>query len=144
MRRGLAIWSPFAELERIRKEFDRLMEDFLPAVGDGEKVLSPPVDLYETDSEVVLKAELPGIKKEDIDVTIKDNSIHLRAERKEEREEKTEDVHRVERFYGRFERIIPLPVEVKADKAKAQYKDGILELRIPKQKVTKEAKIQIS
>lgn len=143
MRRGLAIWSPFAELERIRKEFDRLLEDFLPA-GDGERIFTPAVDLYETDSEVVLKAELPGLKKEDIDVTIKDNTVHLKAERKEEREEKTEEVHRVERFYGRIERIIPLPTKVKADKAKAHYKDGILELRIPKEKVSKEAKVQIS
>ncbi len=143
MRRGLAVWSPFAELERIRKEFDRLLEDFLPA-GDGERIYAPPVDVYETDSEVVLKAELPGLKKEDIDVTIKDNAVHLRAERREEHEEKTENVHRVERFYGRIERIIPLPAEVKADKAKAQYKDGVLELRIPKQKVSKEAKVQIS
>jgi HSP20 family protein len=145
MRRGLAIWSPFAELERIRKEFDRLLEDIFPAsVGDGEKIYAPPVDLYETDSEVVLKAELPGLKKEDIEVTIKDNAVHLKAERKEEHEEKTENVHRVERFYGRIERVIPLPAEVKADKAKAHYRDGILELRIPKQKVSKEAKIQIS
>ncbi len=143
MRRGLAIWSPFAELERIRKEFDRLLEDFLPA-SDGEKIFAPPVDLYETDSEVVLKAELPGLKKEDIEVTIKDNTVYLRAERKEERDEKTEGVHRVERFYGRIERVIPLPADVKADKAKAQYKDGVLELRIPKQKVSKEAKVQIS
>ncbi len=144
MRRGLAVWSPFAELERIRKEFDRLLEDFLPAGTDREQILAPPVDVYETDSEVVVKAELPGVKKEDIDVTIKENSLHIKAERKEEREDKTENVHRVERFYGRIERIVPLPVEVKPEEAKAEYKDGILEIRIPKVKVTKEAKVQIS
>lgn len=141
MRRGLALWSPFAELERIRREFDRLLED----VFHGEKeTLAPPVDLYETDSEVVLKAELPGVRKEDIDVTIKDNTLYLKAERKEEREEKTESVHRVERFYGRIERVIPLPVDVKPEKAKAEYRDGILELRIPKVNVSKEAKVKIS
>ena len=144
MRRGLAVWSPFAELERIRQEFDRLLEDFLPATAERERILAPPVDVYETDSEVVIKAELPGVRKEDIDVTIKENSVHIKAERKEEREESTENVHRVERFYGRIERIVPLPVEVKSEDAKAEYRDGILEIRIPKVKVTKEAKVQIS
>jgi len=144
MRRGLAVWSPFAELERIRREFDKLLQDFLPTAVEREEVLVPPIDVYETDSEVVLKTELPGIKKEDIEVTIKENSVHIKAERKEEKEEKTENVHRVERFYGKIERVVPLPVEVKPEEAKAEYKDGVLEIRIPKVKVTKEAKIQIT
>ncbi len=144
MRRGLAVWSPFAELERIRREFDRLLEDVFPATAEREQILAPPVDVYETDTEVVVKAEIPGVKKEDIEVTIKDNALHIKAERKEEREEKTENVHRVERFYGRIERIVPLPAEVKAEEAKAEYKDGVLEVRIPKVKVSKEAKIQVS
>ena len=142
MRRGITLWSPFAELERIRRELDRIFEDVFPT-ADREETLAPPVDVYETDSEVVVKAELPGVKKEDIDVTIKENTVSIRAEKREEREEKTENVHRVERFYGRLERLIPLPADVKPDKAKAEYKDGVLELRIPKQKVTKEAKVQI-
>ncbi len=144
MRRGLAVWTPFAELERIRREFDRLLEDVFPATADREQILAPPVDVYETDTEVVVKAEMPGVKKEDIEVTIKDNALHIKAERKEEKEEKTENVHRVERFYGRIERVIPLPVEVKAEEAKAEYRDGILEIRVPKVKVSKEAKIQVS
>ncbi len=143
MRRGLAVWSPFAELDRIRREFDRLLEDMLPA-NESEKILAPPVDVYETDSEVVVKAELPGIRKEDIDVTIKENAVHIKAERKEEKEEKTENVYRVERFYGKIERVVPLPVDVKPDKAKAEYKDGVLEVRIPKEKVSKEAKVKIA
>jgi len=144
MRRGLAVWSPFAELERIRREFDRLLEDVMPTATEREEILAPPVDVYETDSEVVLKAELPGVKKEDIEVTIKENSVHLKAERKEEKEEKTENVHRIERFYGRIERIVPLPAEVKPEEAKAEYRDGVLEIRIPKVKVTREAKVTIS
>ncbi len=144
MRRGLAIWSPFAELERIRREFDRLLEDVFPVTAEREAVLVPPIDVYETDSEVVVKAELPGIKKEDIDVTIKENSVHIKAEKKEEKEEKTETVHRVERFYGKVERVVPLPAEIKPEEAKAEYKDGVLEIRIPKVKVTKEAKVQVS
>ncbi len=143
MRRGLAIWSPFAELDRIRREFDRLLEDMIPA-GDGDRILAPPVDVYETEGEVIVKAELPGVNKEDIEVTIKENAVHIKAERKEEKEENTENVHRVERFYGRIERVVPLPVDVKADKAKAEYKDGVLELRIPKEKVSKEAKVKIA
>ncbi len=144
MRRGLAVWTPFAELERLRREFDKLFEEFIPARAEKEEILAPPVDVYETDSEVVVKAELPGVKKEDIDVTIKENAVHIKAEKKEEKEEKTENVYRVERFYGTVERIVPLPTEVKSEEAKAEYKDGVLEIRIPKVKVTKEAKVQVS
>ncbi len=142
MRKGISIWNPFAELERIRKEFDRLFDEM--TVTETEKVFAPVVDVYETDSELVIKAEIPGAKKEDIEVSIKDNAVHIKGEKKEEKEEKTETVHRVERFYGRFERMIPLPTEVDTEKAKAEYKDGVLEIRIPKTETSKERKIQIS
>ncbi len=142
MRRSISIWNPFAELERIRKEFERLFEE-VPTL-ESEKIFAPVVDVYETDSELVIKAEVPGVKKEDIEVSIKDNAVHIKGEKKEEKEEKTEAVHRVERFYGKFERYIPLPTDVKVDEAKAEYKDGVLEIRIPKAETAKEKKITIS
>ena len=143
MRRGLMLWSPFAEIERIRREFDRLMEELMPR-EEGERVFAPVVDVYETDQELVVKAELPGVKKENVEVTIRDNALHIRGEKKEEKEEKTESYHRVERVYGKFERVIPLPTDVKVEAAKAEFKDGVLEIRIPKAESSKEKKIEIS
>ncbi len=143
MRRGLLVWRPFEELERIRREFDRLMEEFLKE-EPAERVFAPALDVYETDGEVVVKAELPGVKKEDIEVFIRDNNLIIRGEKKEEKEEKTETVHRVERVYGKFERVVGLPTDVKLEGIKAEFKDGVLEVRLPKEKTSKEKKIEIA
>ncbi|GBC89041.1 Spore protein SP21 [bacterium HR13] len=142
MRRSIALWNPFAELERIRREFDRLIEEMWPR-EEVERAFAPAVEMYETDNEIVVKAELPGVKKENIEVSIKDNTLHIRGEKKEEREEKTETIHRLERVYGKFERVLTLPVDVKAEEVRAEYKDGILEIRLPKSEVSKEKKIEI-
>ncbi len=143
MRRGLMLWSPFAEIERIRREFDRLLEELVPR-EEGEKIFAPAVDVYETDQELVVKVELPGVKKENVEVSIRDNALHIRGEKKEEKEEKTETYHRVERVYGKFERVLPLPADVKVESAKAEFKDGVLEIRIPKAEGAKEKKIEIT
>ena len=143
MRRGLMLWNPFAEIERIRREFDRLLEELVPR-EEGERLFAPVVDVYETDQDLVVKAELPGVKKENVEVSIRDNALHIKGEKKEEKEEKTETYHRVERVYGKFERVIPLPTDVKVEAAKAEFKDGVLEIRIPKAKGSKEKKIEIS
>lgn len=145
MRKGLSIWQPLAEIERVRREFDRLFDEFF-GVPDTTKdyILSPAIDVYETDKDVVIKAEMPGVKKDEIEITVKDNFVHIKAEKKEEKEEKKENIHRVERYYGRVERLIPMPTDVKSEEAKAEYKDGVLEIRIPKEKTSKETKIKIS
>jgi len=144
MKKGLSIWSPISEVERVRREFDKLFDEFFSPANVSEYTFIPAVDLYETDTDVVIKAEIPGVKKDDIEISVKDNFVHIKAEKKEEVEEKKENLHRVERFYGKVERVIPLPVDVKSDQAKAEYKDGVLEIRIPKEKVSKETKIKIS
>ncbi len=108
-----------------------------------ERAFAPAVEMYETDNEIVVKAELPGVKKENIEVSIKDNVLQIKGEKKEEREEKTEALHRVERVYGKFERVLTLPAEVKAEQVKAEFKDGVLEIRLPKAEVSKERKIEI-
>jgi len=91
----------------------------------------------------VIEAEIPGAKKEDIEVKIKDNSVIIRGEVKKEEEKKEENYYRSERFYGKFERVIPLPVEIKAEDAKATIEDGILKLEIPKATTEKEVKIEV-
>ena len=143
MRRGLLVWRPFEELERIRREFDRLMEEFIAKEEPAERFFAPALDVYETDGEVVVKAELPGVKKEDVEVLIRDHSLIIKGEKKEEKEEKTETYHRVERVYGKFERVVALPAEVKLEGVKAEFKDGVLEISLPKEKTSKEAKIEI-
>ena len=145
MERRPLVWRPFEEIERLRRDFDRILEEFLPVRREAETpIFVPPVEVYETDKEVVVKVDLPGVKKEDIEITVKENAVVIRAERKEEREEQTENVHRSERFYGVIERVIQLPVEVNPDDARAEYKDGVLEIRIPKAQVEKEKKIKLA
>ena len=144
MERRPTVWRPFEELERIRREFDRLLEGLFPAREAQPEVMVPPVEVYETDRELVVKMDIPGVKKEDIDITVRENAVVVKAERKEEQEEKTENVFRAERFYGVIERVVPLPVEVKPEEATAEYKDGVLEIRIPKLQVEKEKKIKLA
>jgi HSP20 family protein len=92
----------------------------------------PSVDVYEKDGNLVIKAELPGMKKEDIEVALDQGDLVIRGERKAESEVKEENYYRIERNYGSFYRRIPLPFEVKPDQITASYNDGVLEVRIPK------------
>ena len=103
----------------------------------GMEELSPTIDIFEESNDVVVKAELPGIKKEDIDVKVTDTTITISGEKKKEEKVENKDYYRMESSYGSFTRAFSLPSEVQTDRVKAQYKDGILEIRIPK---TEEAK----
>ncbi len=123
---------PFMSL---RWEMDRLFEDFghfWPGRWFGEREWMPPVDVEETDKEVVVNAELPGVEAKDLDISIREDTLTLKGERQEEKEDKSKTYHRVERRYGSFERSIPLPCSVDADKADATYKDGMLRITLPK------------
>lgn len=118
---------------------ERLFEDVL-AEREGEGLLgtwNPRVNMYEKGDELVVEAELPGVKKEDIEVRLEDRQLILRGECKEEKETKDDDFYRRERRYGSFTRSLALPSTVAADKVEASYKDGILRLTLPK---TEEAK----
>ena len=139
---GIRRWEPFAGLERLRDEMDRLFEGFFPARwgwgrrrGTGVRV--PAVDLRETDSGVVLKADLPGVKKDDLSVEVTPEAVTLKGESGEAKEEKREGYYCCERAWGSFERVVPLPVEVKADQAKAKFADGVLEITVPKTQAVK-------
>lgn len=135
--------SPLEEMEgRFEEFFRRPFSLFGPAWFPrprmrGMEELSPTVDIFEESNDVVVKAELPGIKKEDIDVKVTGNTITISGEKKKEEKVEKKDYYRMESSYGSFTRVFSLPSEVQTDKVKAQYKDGILEIRIPK---TEEAK----
>lgn len=123
-------WNPFNEIDNIGREINRFL-DFMPSRLFGG-ISSPRVDIYQTENDVVVKVEIPGVSKEDLNLYIDENTIRLSGQTKREEELRDEDIYRSERFYGKFSRTIPLPVEVKSEQAKAEYKDGILSITIPK------------
>jgi HSP20 family protein len=105
---------------------------------------TPPVDIHETDDALILKAELPGFSKNNVNVELKDNSLRLKGQRQDEKEVKEEQYHRRERVYGSFQRTFMLPATVDSEKMTATYKDGVLELRLPKRETAKPKRIAIS
>ena len=136
--------SPLRELARIENEINKFLKEFIPQEVTTEVVAwKPRVDVYEKDNNIIIEAEVPGAKKEDIEVKVKDNAVVIRGEVKKEEEKKEENYYRSERFYGKFERVIPLPTDVKVEEAKAEYQDGVLKLTIPKATSEKEIKIEV-
>jgi HSP20 family protein len=138
-------WDPFSDMIQLRDEIGRWFE----GVSEREKgrksaVWAPDVDIKETEKEVQIKADLPGMKLEDIDVSVDENQLIIKGERKTEKEEKGKDYIRVERSYGSFYRSFNIGVPVKADEIKASYKNGVLEINLPKTEVKKPKKIEIS
>ncbi|NOY39509.1 MAG: Hsp20/alpha crystallin family protein [Nitrospirae bacterium] len=138
------VLAPFEEMERwfeedvFRRPFSLLGPSWLPRLRFPElEEISPVVDIYEEGDDVVVKAEMPGIKKDDVDVSLTDNTITISGEKKKEEKVEKKNYYRLERSYGSFTRTFRLPAEVQSDKAKAKFKDGILEIRVPK---TEEAK----
>jgi HSP20 family protein len=117
--------------------------------GDGEdagakvSAWSPSVDIYETDDALVMKAELPGVSKDDVRVDVHQNTLILRGERKHEAEVKDEHYHRVERTYGTFQRSFVLPTMIDQEKVQATFKEGVLELRLPKLESAKPRRVAI-
>jgi HSP20 family protein len=127
---------------------DRLFSHYLGRTGSEEEALAPgvwapAVDIYETDEKLVIKVELPGLKKEDIDIEVRDNTLTLKGERKFEKEIKRENYHRVERAYGSFQRSFTLPSTVKQEAIEASFKEGILEISLPKAEEAKPKQIKI-
>ena len=127
------------------READRLLDGlFAPGVIRFTEQWAPVVDISETKDDVIVKAEVPGIDKDDISVTLEDHVLTLRGEKKEEKEEKGKAFHKVERTYGSFVRSLKLPTLVQEDKVKASYKDGILNITLPKAEEVKPKEISIS
>ena len=111
--------------------------------GWGVRTWAPPVDIYETDDALILKAELPGVSKDNVNIEIHQNILILRGQRKHEAEVKEENYHRVERAYGTFQHAFALPTLVDQEHVQATYKDGVLELRLPKSEAAKPKRIAI-
>ena len=140
----LVRWKPSRSLISLPREIDRFFDDFGLNFRDFDTVWSPRVDLAESEDGYEVKAELPGLKKEEIKVEVHDQVLTLTGEKKNEEKSDTKNYHRVERTYGRFGRSFRLPKEVKSDEIKAKYKNGILTIDIPKSEETKPKEIAVA
>ena len=141
-------YDPFRELRGLQDEMNRLFMTSLPRTLSQEDMASggwsPSVDIYESESEIVLEAELPGMKREDFEVSIENNVITLRGERKFEKKDEGDNFHRVERAYGSFTRSFSLPRTVSAENTSADFNNGILRVSLPKKEEAKARKIEVS
>jgi HSP20 family protein len=143
----LTPWPAFGRLSDLRDEIDRLFDAPLtewartPSVFGG---WTPAIDLMETKDNVVVRAELPGMKKEDIEVTLHEGALNISGERKSEQQVEAQGVYRSERFFGCFQRAVTLPSPVAAEKVKADYKDGILTVTLPKTEEAKPKQIDVT
>lgn len=142
-------WDPFREMMSLREAVDRLFEDafFWPRSNGWSLtttgVQSVPVDVYETDKELVVKASVPGLDPKDIEITITDDVLTIKGEVKEEKKVERENYHLRERRYGTFQRSIRLPVGVNADKAEATFENGVLTLTLPKVEEAQAKRIKV-
>lgn len=144
---SLVRWDPFRELEDMSDRLNRMFAR--PALrSSGKETLTvadwmPVVDISENDGGYLIKAELPEVKKEDVKVTVEDGVLTIQGERRQEKEEKGKKYHRVERSYGSFVRSFTLPESVDESAVKAEYKDGVLNLHLPKSERVKPKAIDV-
>jgi len=140
-------WQGFGRLTDLRDEIDRLFESPLAEVARSARLFSgwtPALDVFEDKDNLMVKVELPGMKREDIDVSLHEGSLSISGERKSEEKHQNADVYRTERFFGRFQRTVALPSPVAADKVKAHYHDGILTITLPKTEEAKPKRIDVN
>lgn len=144
--REIDIWRPFdSDIVSPRDAFDRMLEDsFIFPERMMTRMRYPKIDIQETDNKVEVKAEVPGINEEDVNVEVSDNTLTISGERKEEKEEKGEEgYYRRESFRGTFRRTVALPTDVAGDKAEATYDNGVLTVSLPKTETKASTKINI-
>jgi HSP20 family protein len=137
-------WEPFRNVSDIQTEVNRLFDSFYgrPTANTGRTWI-PPVDMYETKDDVVLALELPGLTEKDVAVSITGDLLTVKGERRFAQDVKEHELLHVERVYGKFERLIQLPMPVQSDRVKASYREGVLEIRLPKADEVKPKTIKV-
>ncbi len=139
-------WRPFRELTTLRDEMDKLWTRFFggwPSMEPSRGEWVPSLDISETKENIVVKAEVPGMDAKDIDISLANEVLTVKGEKKQEKEEKEENYHRIERSFGTFSRSIRLPWEVQSEKIKANYRNGVLNITLPKSEEAKKKEIKI-
>jgi len=144
--RELATWP--SDIFSMQRDINRLFDNFFrgdrtPEESTSLSLWTPAVDIEEREDAYSVKVELPGVSKEDVKITLESNTLTIRGDKKQEKEEKGKNYHRVERSYGSFQRSFALPSTVKAEKIDASYKDGILEITLPKAEEAKPKQIEV-
>lgn len=142
---ALVRWDPTREVDSLQSEMNRLFDTFFggrPANG-GIRRWVPPMDLVEADDHLVLKADLPGLDRDDVNIEVKDGVLTVSGERKTEHDERAEGFYRVERAFGGFSRSLSLPEHVDAENIEATFDKGVLEVRIPKPEERKPHRVEI-
>ncbi|SRR5581483_2701268 len=139
--------DPFRDLLDMQSEMNRALDAYFGGraarPGALDRVWAPPIDIYETKDDLVVAAELPGVKEKDIHLSIVGDVLSLRGQRMADQQVKEEHYHRIERWTGSFERHVQLPIPVQADRVRANYRDGVLEVRLPKVEEAKPREIKI-
>jgi HSP20 family protein len=145
MARNLVTWDPFREVATMRDDMERFFDSMIGRYPRerAEGFWAPAIDVEETNDAMVLRAEIPGMSKEDIKVTVADDTVTISGERRHEAEQRGKTFHRVERVYGSFQRTIVMPVSIQGDRAVASYKAGVLELVLPKAERVKAHEISV-
>ncbi len=143
---ALVKWTPNTDLSRLQHSMNRLFDSFFGDGGHRDSALmswAPKVDISEVDDEIRLVADIPGMEQKDINLAVKDNTLILKGERQEEKEDEKTDYYRNERIFGSFYRSFSLPSMVDVDKVKAKYKDGVLTITMPKVEKARPKEISI-
>lgn len=139
--------NPWTAVPTLQNRVNRLFDDMFPEIREGADTglmeWRPMVDTYEKDEAIIVNAELPGVKKDDISIDVKNNILTISGERKDEEDVNEDNFFRKERFYGKFQRSFTLPENVDPDQVDAAYKDGVLEVKIPKTEKSSTKKIEI-
>lgn len=139
-------WDPFHNLSSLQEQVNRLFDSNFPARGDNSALTTwaPAVDIHETENELVLKADIPGISEKELDIRVENNMLTIRGERKFEQEVKEDNYLRVERTYGSFSRSFSLPNTVNTEAIKAEYKNGVLTVELPKRAESKPKQVKVN
>lgn len=140
-------WDPFKDMVTLREKMNRLFEDVFTGQSEGKELAAsswaPAVDIFETENDLVMTAEVPGIDEKDIEIKIEDNTLILKGARKFEKETKEENYHRIERSYGSFYRAFTLPNSIDPERIQAEHENGVLKITMPKRTELKPRKVKI-
>ena len=145
---ALVRWDPFRELEDVSDRLNRMFARNAIPTSNGKETMivadwTPSVDISETEGEYQIKAEIPDVKKDDVKITLEDGVLTIQGQRKQEKEERGTKYHRIERSYGSFARTFSLPDVIEVEKVKAEFKDGVLHLHLPKSEKAKPKTIEV-